>query len=316
MLESLTLDQLRVFLAVAETKSFKKAAQQLYRTQGAVSYNIAQLEKLLGFKVFHRAGKKPTLTSEGKRLLVEAENILAQVEKLGRVHHGLQDGLESNLSISIDILFPTDRLVQLTHAFQESFPTVPLTLSVSILERAIQDVQDGHCQLGVTGVSQLGKDYRHHRCGEVELVPVVSSTHPLATVGQQIDEQTLRNHTHLVLSDQWPDTQDAQTIGLTGGKIWRMTDMSIRHELLRAGLGWCRMPRHVVASDLNTGRLVALKAVHWKHNKFMVPLQCFYHQKRPLGPAGRWLLKQLTSMGQDPDSSEEITEDEVIQSSV
>jgi DNA-binding transcriptional LysR family regulator len=72
MIDSLTLDQIRIFLAVAETGSFSKAAKRLHRAQSAVTYGVQKLEAQFGIPLFDRAGYRPVLTEAGRALLPRA----------------------------------------------------------------------------------------------------------------------------------------------------------------------------------------------------------------------------------------------------
>jgi DNA-binding MarR family transcriptional regulator len=72
MLDALTLDQMRIFAAVAETGSFSAAARRLGRVQSAVSQSIAGLEDQLGVALFDRSGKTPKLTPGGTAILARA----------------------------------------------------------------------------------------------------------------------------------------------------------------------------------------------------------------------------------------------------
>ena len=69
MLDALTLDQMRTFVAVAESGSFHTAAARLSRVQSAVSHAIGNLESHLRIALFDRSGYRPTLTPEGRALL-------------------------------------------------------------------------------------------------------------------------------------------------------------------------------------------------------------------------------------------------------
>lgn len=84
----MTLDQLRIFLAVAEEMHFTRAAEVLYITQPAVSAAIQSLEEEYRVKLFHRIGRHIEITKAGKLLKVEAQKILAQVALTER---GLQE---------------------------------------------------------------------------------------------------------------------------------------------------------------------------------------------------------------------------------
>jgi DNA-binding transcriptional LysR family regulator len=75
----MTLEQLRIFLAVADHLHFTNAADALYITQPAVSAAIQNLESEYGVKLFHRIGRRIEITAAGKMLQIEAQKILEQV---------------------------------------------------------------------------------------------------------------------------------------------------------------------------------------------------------------------------------------------
>ena len=77
------LEQIRLFVSVAERQSFSAAARELKRVQSAVSNGIALLEADLGVTLFERSsGRQPRLTDEGRVLLAEAREVLRQCERL------------------------------------------------------------------------------------------------------------------------------------------------------------------------------------------------------------------------------------------
>ncbi len=76
MLDPLTLDQLRVLVAVAETGSFSAAARKLGRVQSAVSQAMQSLESALGATLFDRHGKVPKLNDAGRVVLADSRHLL------------------------------------------------------------------------------------------------------------------------------------------------------------------------------------------------------------------------------------------------
>src|SRR6201995_2197077 len=124
MIDSLTLDQIRIFLAVADTGSFSKAAKQLNRAQSAVTYGIQKLEAQIGLPLFDRAAYRPTLTEAGRALLSRARRIAAEADAFQHSPHSLASGLEAELTIVMDSMFPVPPIVEALRAFTTTFPTV------------------------------------------------------------------------------------------------------------------------------------------------------------------------------------------------
>lgn len=286
---SVTLDQLRVFSTIVDTGSFSAAARRLNRTQGAVSYNVATLEGLLDVSLFNRAGRRPALTDEGRTLLTEARAILERVTKLDATARGLSDGLEASLSIAIDTLYPAARLAEVITTIGREFPTVPLDVRTGILTMVTDRVDNGDCDLGIAGASGLSDAFVIGACASVELIAVVAPSHPLAAAKHAVDDSELREHVNIVLSDHTESTQGVSTS--VGGSAWRINDSEVRRQLLRAGLGWARMPRHQIAEDLERGALVKLRTKRWKRKNTVVELRTIYRRDRPPGRAGRAFLE-------------------------
>lgn len=129
-----TLDQLQVFLTVAETGSFSAAARALNRAQSVVSYTIANLEAQLEVVLFERNGvRQPKLTDEGRAMLEDARRIVAGLQEMRARAKGLKQGLEAELSVAISTMVPAEAVVAVLRDFREQFPTVTLSLNVGEL---------------------------------------------------------------------------------------------------------------------------------------------------------------------------------------
>jgi DNA-binding transcriptional LysR family regulator len=129
-----TLDQLRLFLAVVDEGSFNRAARKLGRALSVVSYGIATLEAQLGVSLFDREGsRRPELTEAGRALLADARAVADEVDSLMARARGIRQGLETELALAVDVMFPSAVVATVLHDFQAVFPTVDLRLNVEAL---------------------------------------------------------------------------------------------------------------------------------------------------------------------------------------
>src|SRR5258708_4896655 len=151
MLDSVSLDQVRIFIAAVDEGSFSAAARKLRRAQSAVSELVSSLENQIGVMLFDRSGRCPRLTSEGAVLLADARGIVAGVDFMKARAKGIAAGLESELSVVIDVCFPLAAMTEAAREFRERFPGVPLRLFVEALGGAYQPVLDRVTSLGVVG---------------------------------------------------------------------------------------------------------------------------------------------------------------------
>ncbi|MHA4735833.1 LysR family transcriptional regulator [Ensifer adhaerens] len=106
MLDALTLDQLRVFVAVVDHGSFRAAARALGRAQSGLSSAILNLETELRLPLFDRSQHRPELTKAGATLLAEARTLLIKADALRAKANGFNQGMESALRVALDPLLP------------------------------------------------------------------------------------------------------------------------------------------------------------------------------------------------------------------
>jgi DNA-binding transcriptional LysR family regulator len=286
-----TLDQLQVLLCVHEAGSFAAAARQLNRATSAITYAIDNLELQLGLPLFDRIGtRKPELTEAGRAVLAEARTVTHGVDILRARVKSLLEGLEAEVSVAVDVMLPTARLVDALQAFQAAFPTIPLRLHVEALGGITQLVVEKTAVIGISGPLNTtieGLDRRH--IGAVRLVPVAAPFHALARSGRKAPGEA-RNYIQLVLTDRSPLTA-GQDFGVIGVKTWRLADLGSKHALLLAGVGWGSMPEFMVRGDLEAGRLVALNLPDWPVNEY--DMHAIYRTDTPPGPAAQWLIDRF-----------------------
>jgi DNA-binding transcriptional LysR family regulator len=286
-----TLDQLRLFLAVANEGSFNRAARKLGRALSVVSYGIAALEAQLGVRLFNRVGsRRPELTEAGRALLVDARAVTDEVDGLVARARGIRQGLETEVGLAVDVMVPSRTVAGVLRDFQAAFPTVDLRLHAEALGAVAALVLDRRADLGLAGPDILDLPEIDRRAlGSVELVPVAAPSHPLAQMTEIRPGET-RQHLQLVLTDRSPLT-DGLEFSVLSPRTWRLADLGAKHALLLEGIGWGNMPRHSVAADLAAGRLVALCLPEAPVLQYR--LHALWRKDSRPGPATTWLLDAL-----------------------
>jgi len=253
-----SIDQLRIFLAVVDEGSFNGAARKLGRAISVISYGIANMEAQLGVTLFEREGsRRPVLTTVGKAVLATARAVADDVDALMATVRGFNQGLETELTLAVDVMFPTAVLARILRQFQQFFPTVDLRLHVEALGAITALVLDQRADLGVAGPVIIDDPVLDRvRVGQVELLPVAAPGHALARM-EAIPTGVARQHLQLVLTDRSPLTE-GRDFSVLSPRTWRLADLGAKHALLLEGIGWGNMPLHLVADDLAAGRLVRL----------------------------------------------------------
>lgn len=287
-----TLDQLQVFLAVAETGSFSAAARRLNRAQSVVSYTIANLEAQLEVKLFSREGtREPVLTTEGKVMLPDARRMIAVLQDIRARAEGLKRGLEAELTIAVDVSLPSPVLVDVLKAFNDEFPTVTLRLNIGALGIVWEQLLARKSDISFGGQPvELTDDLVSIRIGDASMTPVAAPGHPLALYPGRVPLAVVREHIQLVISDV-SDMTKGKDFGVFAYRTWRMTDMATKRELILSGLGWGGLPTWMIDDDVAAGRLVALDLEPYRERLY--PLYAAHRADTPPGPAAGWLIERF-----------------------
>ncbi len=296
MIDGVSLDQLRVFIAAADAGSFSAAGRRLGRAQSVVSQTIANLEDQLQVILFDRSARYPSPTEQGRILLVDARVVAGGVDRLKTRAKGMAGGLEAELSVVMDLMFPMDALTEVAASFERAFPFTPLRLHVEALGGVAQDVLDRRCGLGVMGPLPVDlPELVTERLLAMPMIVVAAPAHPLARHAGPVDLSALARHVQLVLTDR-SELSKGRDFGVFSPRTWRLADLGAKHAFLRAGLGWGGMPMAMVARDIAECRLVEINIEDAPRPRATLAMSAAYRADAPPGPAGRWFIEQLRSV--------------------
>lgn len=293
MLDAVSLDQLRTFIAAVDEGSFSAASRKLLRAQSVVSETISNLEDQIGVQLFDRSGRYPKLTAAGSVILGDARSIITGVDLMKARAKGISVGLEPELSVVIDVFYPIDAVTQVAREFRQKFPGVALRIYVEALGGAIQPVLDGRCSIGVIGSLPVIPDtVTHERMPGIAFLMVASRDHALASHRGKIPREVLAKHTQIVLTDR-SELSAGREVGVMSPNTWRLADLFAKHHFLLNGLGWGGMPLHAVRKDLEEGRLAVLPIEDVPPDGLILAMSAVWQTKSPPGPAGRWFVDRL-----------------------
>jgi DNA-binding transcriptional LysR family regulator len=293
MLDAVSLDQLRTFIAAVDEGSFSAASRKLQRAQSVVSETISNLEEQIGVKLFDRSGRYPRLTAEGMAVLGDARSIITGVDLLKARAKGMSAGLEPELSVVIDVFYPIDAITQVAKEFRHNYPGVALRIYVEALGGAIAPVLDGRCSIGVIGsLPEIPDTLTYERMPGIAFLMVAAGDHALASHRGKIPKEVLAKHTQIVLTDR-SELSSGREFGVMSPATWKLADLFAKHHFILNGLGWGGMPLHAVRKDLEEGRLFALPIEDVPAEGLTLPMSAVWQTKSPPGPAGRWFIDRL-----------------------
>jgi len=176
----MTLEQLRIFLAVAERQHVTRAAEALNLTQSAVSAAISALEARHGVRFFDRIGRRIVLTDTGAAFMTEARAVLDRAETAEMVLEDLarepRGRLRVHSSQTVASYWLPPRLV----ALREMHPGIELRLTVSNTTQVADAVQEGGADLGLVEGAVSHGDLHRQVVARDRLVLIMAATHPWA----------------------------------------------------------------------------------------------------------------------------------------
>jgi len=177
---SITLRQLEIFIAVAETAQVTKASKKLFVTQSAVSMALAELENQLGGSLFDRHGRSLLLNERGRYLLPLSKEIICQVGNVENVMSEKNDTLKGQIDVVASTTIGDYILPYLIGAFKRMHPKVHINMLVHHTRYAESLVLEGKVDVGFVEGPVGNPDTVERVWFEDELVVIAGPTDPLS----------------------------------------------------------------------------------------------------------------------------------------
>lgn len=171
----MTLDQLRIFIAVAEHQHVTRAAQGLNLTQSAVSAAVAALEGRYGTRLFHRIGRGIQLTAEGEIFLIEARAVLQRAEAAERTLTELSGLTRGSLKLWASQTIAASWLPPILIRFHQSYPGIHLELHQGNTAEVTGAVLDCAADMGFVEGSVTDRRLVAEKVAEDEMVLVTGA---------------------------------------------------------------------------------------------------------------------------------------------
>jgi DNA-binding transcriptional LysR family regulator len=288
---TLTLEQLRIFVAVAEREHVTQAARALNLTQSAVSAAVGAIEARHGVKLFDRVGRRIELTETGRTFLTEARAVLARAAAAEAVLTDLAGLKRGALSLAASQTVASYWMPPLMARYRVTFPGIALSLTIGNTESVAAMVREGEVDLGfVEGeVADPVLDVAAVADDQLIVVTAAASAPRRRAPLRAADLQAMR----WVFRERGSATRSIfegalKRLGLEPSSLDIILELP-SNEAVRAavehGAGAAALSRLAVADALASGALVALNVA--------LPKRQFYslrHRERWVSQAERELL--------------------------
>lgn len=283
-------EALTAFVETVSCGSFSAAARRLRKSQSTISTAIAHLEADLGFALFDRSSRQPTLTEEGKRVLGYVQAILTASERLDEAAISLSGETEARLTFVLSDTLHPDVLEELMVQFDHKFPHTEFECLIGEDEDVIDLLQKGRAQVGLI---EAREDYPTDM--GVTRLPMqtwmglyVAASHPLATQ-EKLQWEQLYTWRELRLN-----TYLESGTNVARGPVWSAPNYLLLLSMAVQGFGWCALPCALVDEFAAEKPLVQLMLPGWPK---AISIDLLWNKKSPPGVAGSWLRDHLQQSG-------------------
>ncbi|NPU14097.1 LysR family transcriptional regulator [Bradyrhizobium sp. 83002] len=257
----MTLEQLRIFVAVATREHVTQAARELNLTQSATSAAVAALEARYQTRLFDRVGRRIVLTAAGKAFLIEAKAVLARAAAAETVLDDLAGLKRGQLALAASQTIAGYWLPAFIHRFNAAHPAIRLELSIGNTEQVAERVREGSADLGFVEGDVDDPILAAQPVAEDEMVLVGPIDHPLCR-GTPVAVHDLKA-ARWVLREQGSGTRAVLEaavgrIGITPAELDVVFDLPSNEAVrgaVEAGAGITVLSRLVVMRAVKAGLL-------------------------------------------------------------
>ncbi|MFQ5988912.1 MAG: selenium metabolism-associated LysR family transcriptional regulator [Candidatus Methylomirabilales bacterium] len=283
----MNLSQLKAFLAVAEDRSFSRAAEKLYLSQPAVSKQIQALEEGLGMRLFDRVGRSILLTEAGNILHDHAHIAFQTLEEARETINQLRGLQRGHLRISAASTIGTYMLPQPLGELKAQFPGIEISLAITNKARVVQQVLNHEVELGFVGPPVEPAELEMEEYLLDELVLIMAPTHRLAheesvAVAQLAEEV-------FILREQGSGTREIMEEELARARVSLKKAMELGSteaikQAVAANLGVSIVSKFAIALEILQSRLAVarLRELDLRRQLYIV-----HHSGRTLSPAAQ-----------------------------
>ena len=264
-----TLRQLQYVVAVADERSFRRAAERCAVSQPSLSAQLAQVEGALGVRLFERGRSGVLVTAPGEELVARARAALVAAEEIARAAERARDPLAGTLRLGVIPTISPYLLPAVTPALRRAFPRLRLAWLEDKTATLARMLRAGELEGAVLALEADIGDVARAVIATDPFVLVARPEHPLAKKKGPVSDAELRDQELLLLSEGHCFRDQAleacSTAAATEGEL-RATSLPTLVQMVAGGAGVTLIPSIAVDSEARRARLavrpLASKAAH------------------------------------------------------
>ncbi len=289
----MTFDQLVVFLKIMDSGSYRKAADQLFRSQPALTQAIKNLESELGVGLFSRETYRPTLTEAGKIFAKEARKVVACMKALKLMGKELGLGIEAQIRVVLDIICPQLAIMQvIKNTLEKHSPLTELLVCTEVLAGGRERLLQGDVDIAIMPMHTPHPELISEPILSIKKIAVAAPDYFQSD--SFASESQLQDYTQIILTDSSKKIEKLSSGVIANSKQWRVTDIHLKKLMILHGMGWGYLPESLVEQEVKQGTLIPIQIHDQKHQDIVISLIKRFDM--PLGPISQHIWENLQAL--------------------
>lgn len=295
----MTLEQIKMFVTVAQLGSISAAAKVLHKTQPAISIALKRMQEDMNLVLLQRDKYRLSLTDAGRKLLRHFEFLLKQQTHIDAIAGHLASGLERKVEIIYEAVCHSDAIFSAVSSVQKAFPLTEFYLSSENNLGSIKRLIDGQGDIAISPWLDTFYDLAHFETLPFSRFEIITVIHKSVLEREGLMPYFVSEIEHLPLL--MPQTMLFNVnldrlFGYVAPSQIRTNDLWAQKAMLLSGCGWGYMPRHLVVRELEAGELVELhlQEINFEANGESRIVKLSKHK---LGVAGLKIWQTLAQVG-------------------
>jgi LysR family hydrogen peroxide-inducible transcriptional activator len=288
-----TLRQLQYALAVAETLSFRRAAERCRVAQPSLSTQIAQLESAIGVRLFERDRRRVLVTAAGEALLARARRVLVEADDLAAAARAAGDPLAGTLRVGVIPTVSPYLLPRAAPALRAAYPRLAITWVEDKTEELVRRLDAGALDAALLALEAELGDVEHAEIARDPFVLATPRDHPLGARSGPASAAELRGADVLLLDDGHclrAQALDVCARARAHELEFRATSLPTLVQMVAGGAGVTLLPELALAAETRRGDL--------RLRPFAAPvphrtIALVWRRRSPLAPALQRLARTV-----------------------
>ncbi|PWW20305.1 LysR family transcriptional repressor of citA [Cytobacillus oceanisediminis] len=262
---------IKTFIITAKFENFRKASEELFLTQPAVTKHIKRLEENLNIQLFERIGNKVALTPAGHKFLSYAREFLIKYEQGMNDFESWKQGYNRKLVIATAPQIASSFLPSLVRHFVDENPNIEVIINVLKSYDIGEEISVGRADIGLTRLLPLQKNIKTNIVHIEPVILVGPNEYKEAT---HLDEQTII-HKYRLITHNHPDYWDTLLNDIKRHyptvRTMKVNQIEVTKRFIEEGLGVSYLPFTVIKNEISMKELVEIKS-----NKITPPTSYTY----------------------------------------